>query len=344
MMTLYASWKIRNFHIAYTNSKVEDPRSAMRIPIISGSGRSGTTWVLDVLAKANDMRTAFEPLHPVVLKKISDYSNRFIRDGETHDDLKRYLTNIFSGDFRNTWIDYRVRPDRLVPSLENISGKDKTRAFLAKWKKLFRQSLMYRRNFGKPVITKFIRANLMYLWLLENFNARIVHIMRHPGAVIESKLRLGGDDWNPTSEMSRYLQQKPVKTWLSGYMDCDEIDDLSSAGQFALIWCIENCIPMSVTDDRVLTVHFETLAAHDQSVWEQLVNHLDLAKIPTTSQLIKPSQQSRPEDKLTTYDFKMTYRWRSSLSGKDLKEIDRVLDCFGVGKYSVDLTQPLAEN
>ena len=316
----------------------------MGIPIISGSGRSGTTWVLDVLAEANDMRTAFEPLHPVVLKKLSDYSNRFIGDDETHNDLKRYLSNILSGDFRNTWIDYRVRPDRLVPTMANISGKAKIRIFWARWKTLFRQSSIYRKNIGKPVITKFIRANLMYPWLLENFNARIIHIMRHPCAVIESKLRLGGDDWNPRSEMSRYLQQEPVNTWLNGYMDKDEIENLSSTGQFALIWCIENSLPMSINDDRVLMVHFETLAAHNQSAWEQVVNHLELTKIPTTRQLIKPSQQTRPEDKSTKYDFKMTYRWRNSLSEKDLKEIDRVLTTFGVGEYSVDVTEPLAKN
>lgn len=316
----------------------------MRIPIISGSGRSGTTWILDVLAGANDMRTAFEPLHPVVSEMTSNYSNRFIKDGETHDDLKRYLSNIFSGDFRDTWIDYRVRPDRLVPTLANISGKDNGRVFLARWKTLFRQSSTYRRNIGKPVITKFIRANLMYLWLLENFNARIIHIIRHPCAVIESKLRLGGADWNPTSEMSRYLQQEPVKTWLNGYMDSNEIDNLCSAGQFALVWCIENSIPMSINDDRVLMVHFETLAAHNQSAWKQVANHLGLAEIPKTRQLIKPSQQTRPENKSTNYDYKMTYRWRSSLSKKDLKEIDRVLSSFDVGVYSVDLTEPLLKN
>jgi len=34
--------------------------------LIAGSGRSGTTWVLDALADANDLRPVFEPLHPMV--------------------------------------------------------------------------------------------------------------------------------------------------------------------------------------------------------------------------------------------------------------------------------------
>ena len=41
--------------------------------IIAGSGRSGTTWVLDAVAEANQLRTKFEPLGPDERWQLVEY-------------------------------------------------------------------------------------------------------------------------------------------------------------------------------------------------------------------------------------------------------------------------------
>ncbi|MFK5951080.1 MAG: sulfotransferase [Methylococcales bacterium] len=315
------------------------------IPVISGSGRSGTTWVLDVLAQANQMRTAFEPLHPIAVSEMKQYANLPINRTDVHLELLAFLTNIFSGNFKSLWIDYRVRPDRLIPSLRHLSSFTKLHEYLARWRKLYRQSSCYKKYMGRPVITKFIRANLMYNWLLENFNLKIVHVTRHPCAVIESKLRLGGDDWDVEKELHAYLDKDYISEWVALYIQTAQIEGLSEAGRYALIWCIENILPFSednhALEKQVLKVHFESLASHDAEVWMSVCSHLTLKNVPGKALLIKPSQQARPENKAVNYDKKMTNGWRQRLTIETMTEIELILKYFKVTEYSIDSLDPI---
>lgn len=313
------------------------------IPIISGSGRSGTTWVQDVLAQSNDLRTAFEPLHPAAVPGMQQYANSIIESDEVHLQLETYLSKNFKGDFRSLWVDYRVRPDRLMPYPVNLAGIRKTHEYFARWRKLFRQKAIYRHNIGKPVITKFIRANLMYSWILKHFEAKIVHIIRHPCAVIESKLRLGGDDWDVDQELVRYLQQQPVYNWVSAYMSSGEIDSLTIVGRYALIWCIENTMPLLTSDSRILKVYFESLAGHDDSTWKMVCAHLQLEHVPGAALMSKPSQQARPENRDKIYGRKMTSSWRERMADNQIKEIEDVLLRFNITEYSVSQSEPLTK-
>lgn len=311
------------------------------IPVISGSGRSGTTWVLDVLARANNMRAAFEPLHPVVVPKMADYAGRYIHANEDMPELNRYLTNIFNGDYRNIWVDYRVRKDRLSPAYRNLAGFTRFHEYIARWRKLYRQYRMYSGNTGKTVLTKFIRANLMYTWILANFNARIIHITRHPCAVIESKLRLGGDDWDVDDELARCLKQKPVTDWVHGYIPDEDITGLSVTGKYALIWCIENILSMTTGNDDLLKVYYESLASHDTASWQTICSHLSMSNIPESDELIKPSQQARPENRDTSYSKDVVSSWSERMTDADKREIEAVLKLFNVSDYAVDMPEPI---
>ena len=224
--------------------------SAIKIPVISGSGRSGTTWVLDALAQANELRPVFEPLHPVIACAMSQYTGKYIHGEEINNELEQYLANIFSGEFKNIWIDYRVRPDRLMPYYNNFTSYDGVKEFFARWVKLYRQYKKYRIYLERPVIVKFIRANLMHDWLISRFDTRIAHVKRHPCAVIESKLRLGGDDWNVDTELNRYIMQPEISNWINKYIHVSENTELTDVEKHAIIWAVENESPYSKSLDR----------------------------------------------------------------------------------------------
>ena len=159
--------------------------------IVMGSGRSGTTWVVDALAEANQLRTIFEPLHPSVSKIGSRYAYRYIKSGTDEPELHSFVQSLVSGEFRSIWSDYRVRTDRLYPTLGRLASREKLKLLVARWRKLIRQRNKYRKEQGRQPIIKFIRANLMAGWIRSEFNARIVVIVRHPGSVIASKMHLG---------------------------------------------------------------------------------------------------------------------------------------------------------
>ena len=83
--------------------------------IIAGSGRSGTTWVQDVLAIANDRDTVFEPLHPAGAKKARPFSYKYHDPSEKVDDLYRFINTALKGEMRTLWAVYRIRPDKFNP-------------------------------------------------------------------------------------------------------------------------------------------------------------------------------------------------------------------------------------
>ncbi len=325
---------------------MDKQQKQVRIPVISGSGRSGTTWVLDVLAQSNDMRTAFEPLHPIAVPLMDEYANMYLTEYDDSPRLSEFLIKVFSGKFKNIWVSYRVRPDRLMPFPQNFLGYRRLHEYLARWRKLYRQMAVYKKDIGKPVITKFIRANMMYAWLLKNFNIRIVHVIRHPCAVIESKLRLGGDDWDVDKELKAYLDQSRIADWVKNFIEPEAVESLTETGRYALIWCIENILPFSddtvtVAGEHLLKVHFESLAAQDMNVWMAVSQHLGLQEVPDQSLLVKPSQQARPENKDKNYNKQMTSGWRKRLSAGMISEIESVLNSFKVTEYSINSAEPI---
>ena len=81
--------------------------------LIAGSGRSGTTWILDVLTQVNGMRPIFEPLHPTAVPAAASFANQYIDPDRKMLELKQFLDGVFNGELHSLWTDYRIRPPML---------------------------------------------------------------------------------------------------------------------------------------------------------------------------------------------------------------------------------------
>jgi len=161
--------------------------------IIAGSGRSGTTWILDALAEVNGLRPVFEPLHPKSVQGAEPYAYHYFSPQTEAADLEVFLNQFFTGTYHSIWTDFRIRPIRLMPRWRNFTSLGRMYALFSEWRGAVRRFVHYRGMLGNsPILVKMIRANLMLGWLREKFDARIVFVVRHPGAVVESKVRLGG--------------------------------------------------------------------------------------------------------------------------------------------------------
>lgn len=68
--------------------------------IIAGSGRSGTTWVLDSLADVNRMRTVFEPLNPAGAPAAAPMAYQYIEAAADAPELMAFMERVFSGNMR----------------------------------------------------------------------------------------------------------------------------------------------------------------------------------------------------------------------------------------------------
>lgn len=143
--------------------------------VILGFGRSGTTWLSDVVSKVLGGLLLFEPLHPQVCDFAAEVcyapSPALIGAQRLHDHLGAAMTAVC----RHRWL---LRNHLFTP-LEDVS-----------------QSYIDMVWNECPVIGfKEIRANFLIDWLIEQFDARIVFLLRHPCSVLAS-LRRRANFWN----------------------------------------------------------------------------------------------------------------------------------------------------
>ena len=311
--------------------------------IIAGSGRSGTTWVLDVIAQANNLRTVFEPLHPIGVSSARPFANRYVRDDANEPELRSFMDKVFSGMFKGLWANYRLRPDRLHPTYHN-SGPLRHRLGSLKhyYQKLVVHYFRYHKVKTNNLIVKFTRANLMLGWLSKNYSAKILLIVRHPCAVVDSKIRLGGPDWEYEALLHQYSQdgqlvedyQHKLKAVLKG--------PLSPVAGHTVIWCIENVLPIHNAKRKGHgVVFYENLMVNSDNEWDRIIRSLDLDNLPDKGMLIQPSQQISKEMRGKTFNHNQISRWMKSFSEQQLAEIDKILKIFEVSIYSTFDSMPI---
>lgn len=297
--------------------------------IIAGSGRSGTTWVLDALAEANGLRTIFEPLNPAGVKESLNFGNQLVDENIQWPALKKYMDTVFSGDLKSLWADYRIRSDSL--KLNNDF-----RTLKVYYKKLCKNYFTYRKiKQRKNLIVKFIRANLMLGWLSKNITPKIVLIMRHPGAVISSKLALGGKGWSHEKVLKSYINDQNIFNRYSMQLKNLDYKNLSPVAGHTIIWCIENMIPLEDSvNNGYCVVFYEDLLANGEKEWECLIQYLGLISAPNVEMLTRPSQQVSNEMRNNKFDQSRIEKWMKKLSKEDLIEVDTVLKQFEVPCYN----------
>jgi hypothetical protein len=196
--------------------------------VIAGSGRSGTTWVEEIVNAGRWARVMFEPLRVSEvpeLRPLGAYT--YLRPGDT-----RYLElveRLLSGHPRhNRWVNHqnytRVATRRIV---------------------------------------KEIRAHGMLAWLSAAFpRTPVLFAVRHPVTVVSSQQRMG---WR--AQLQRFTSQPElVNDHLSSIIGViEEIE--TDAQALAAHWCIENLVAFRTMGGTAATlVPYESLVA-DPTAW-----------------------------------------------------------------------------
>jgi Sulfotransferase family len=261
--------------------------------LVAGSGRSGTTWVQELINHAHDHRVIFEPFLGSVVPFCRHFERKqYLRDADDSAEFLGPARTILGGEFRNEWTDqYNDRP-------------------------------VYHKR-----LIKEIRANLLLHWLRRHFPATpIVFLMRHPCAVVASQLR---GRWRlNASDLLR--QSQLVDDFLvpfAGLIRCaqDEFDNL------LLVWCIENYIPLrQFGRGEILLLFYEELIRHPEREIERLFRFLKRPVEPGAfEQLRRPSAQSRSWSAILTGDDPLD-SWRSHIDENQLRRALLFLRLFGL--------------
>ena len=178
--------------------------------LLVGSGRSGTTWITEILTSDPWVQEVFEPLAPfwnkAVVKAVcwngSPYSidGWYLDSASQDEEWRRVWEDIFQRKYRNYWTDIN-------------------------------------RNFCRSELNIFkeIRANLMLGFLWKEFAPRFIYIIRNPISVIESRVTA---KWEPDLRKLRE-QSKLMDCFFNNQRDFF-LDDVSLVVKHAVWWSVEN--------------------------------------------------------------------------------------------------------
>jgi hypothetical protein len=222
---------------------------------------------------------------------------RYLRPGVEYPEWEDFLYRVLKGQVRSVWT------DRLRTSL-----------------------------FPDRFVIKSIRANLMLAFIHENFQPKIIYMLRHPCAVIASRLDLG---WQ--ADVMDILKQEPLvedhlRPWVAAIEE--ERDNL---GAHAIWWAVENAVARrQLVNIPHLALTYEQLCLEPEGHIPEVFSFLGLP-MPEFSNLQSVIQ--RPS-KLSIRDVTYTSTvdrlssWKKQIKSEDQKRILDWAHRLGVTTYS----------
>ncbi len=308
-----------------------------KVIIIAGSGRSGTTWIQDAIAGGNSMRTLFEPLHPIGVPSAHHFGYQYVKAGVEHPSLKTFMDRAFAGQMKSLWANYRIRPDRfnlLKYRLPNV---------IYNVKKLIKHYPIYRPTTAanNGLVVKFIRANLMLSWLAQAYKHPILFVVRHPAAVVASRINMGTTDWSAENALSHYIKDPNILLTMQNEFGVDIRQAISPAAILTSVWCVENLLPLRWAKEFGFSVTaYETLLIDPDKEWARVGKNLGLDQVPCQQALVTPSQQVATNMQGQTFGKSHLGKWRTSLNQKQLDDIQNILNNFKVSIYNINEDLP----
>lgn len=188
-------------------------------------------------------------------------------------------------------------------------------------------------------LVKTIRANLCLKWLKTHFpQVRQVLVIRHPCAVVASKLRVG---WGWREDLGAILQQPRLhddyaKRWEGAIRAASTPEEYH-----AVLWCIQNAVPLLQFEPDELTVTFyERLCREPARELRRVFAALGLAYEETAEHTSRrPSLTAKVDSAMFTGDDRVE-RWKQLLPELQAERILRVVSDFGMGHLYGDSTMP----
>jgi hypothetical protein len=263
--------------------------------LIAGTGRSGTTWLSDVIASQIPSRIMFEPFHSELVEEFAKFHYfHYAHPREDNHELYDFCHKILTGDIRNDWIDRQV--DHLNPH--------------------------YR-------IIKDIRANLFLNWIANNFSkVPIIFIIRHPCAVVLSRMKMC---WATDTDIEPFLSQpRLIDDFLA-----DKLDIIRRATtpeqKHAVIWCVSNLVPiLQFSSNGLNPIFYENLCLQPEVEIPKIFRTIGCEYRESIYEDIKkPSTTTVRSSAVLSGENRVT-RWQRELTPKQVDNILAIINEFGL--------------
>jgi len=256
---------------------------------LAGSGRSGTTWLSQIINHRRRYRYVFEPFNPREVGPFGHFrTKQYLRPDDRRGEFLRPARLALTGGLRHPWTD-------------RFNGR-----------------IVARRR-----LIKDIRANLLLGWINANFPGMpIILLLRHPCAVVTSRLALGWRD-----NLSETMEQQEL---VEDFLLPMEVEIRAAQGGFErhlFLWCIDNYVPLKqLGPERVHLIFYENLLARPdvelRSLFTRLGEDFD-ERVHAGMRHPSPlSRKDSPGPSLTG--------WRAHVNSHQLERAVEILRLFGL--------------
>ncbi|CAN5911115.1 hypothetical protein BH23ACT11_BH23ACT11_16340 [soil metagenome] len=267
---------------------------------LAGSGRSGTTWLSEIINYRNEYRYVFEPFYRDKVGLCKNFHRKqYLRPDDRRQEFLGPARKIMTGRVRNRWTDH------------------------------FNRKLIVRRR-----LIKDIRANLLLVWLNANFpEMPRIFMLRHPCAVTVSRLKMGWKDILADTMEQRNLVEDHLAPFEA------EIRNARTPFERSIfLWCIENYVPLrQLKTGAFHLVFYEHLCANPETELHRLFEYLGTNPDESIYRNIgRPSSLSRSESAVVLGERPVD-SWVGSVDASQLERAVEILSLFGLdGIYGED--------
>ncbi len=314
--------------------------------LVTGSHRSGSTWVGKVLSKSDNTLYVSEPFQP----------NGLLRKAYPQQVWFKYYTPNEKDDFldhlkRINSLGYTV-PEalHLINKLPNTDFRNPSGIFSnhfnyrnTPWRFRFYRDTVIRRIYNRQVvpIIKDPVAIFSCEWMAKNLNTRNIILIRHPAAFVSSLKRMG---WH--FSFTNFLQQKNLMSdYLYPYENemINVSNDIISTG--ALLW---NCFHSVIHQFQLkfpdwLYMKHEELSKHPHENFKNLCKYSGLDynnKIQSyVNETTLGSNADVPNKKIHQFvrDSKSSIKnWKNRLTKNEINQIRKLTEEVSSHFYSDD--------
>jgi len=272
--------------------------------LLAGTGRSGTTWISNIINYDNEYRDIFEPFSTVYTKECHGFAyKQYLRENDDNEYFLKTARMILSGRVGNKWID--------------------------QYNRLF---------FCKKRLVKDIRLNFLLKWIRIHFpEIPIVFLIRHPIAVAHSRLRLGWD-----THLEKILSQDElIEDFFQDTIDIIRKSRSKFERQIYL-WCIENYVPLkTLSRSDAYFACYESFCIQPEKESRKLLHWIGKGYDQRLKSVIgAPSKVSSSHSAVNTGDD-LVCNWKKEVTQTECNKAVDILSLFGMDHYYTDDPLPV---
>lgn len=274
---------------------------------LAGTGRSGGTWLSDIINQHNEYRFIFEPFHPKRAPWMKPFGERrYMRPEDNDPEFLALAQSIVEGRIRHAWTE---RFNRRLVAHARLIKED--------------------------------YANLMMKWLRVNFPGMpLILLLRHPCAVAASFVAHNYKG----AVMPLLDQEKLVEDFLHLYLD-DIRQAKDTFERTIFLWCVETLVPLrQCRPEEMHVVFFENLVQQPEAEIGRLFSYLGKSMDNLDLEKLKiPSLTARRASSAVWTGANRTDGWKKSVSDEQRRRALEILKLFGLDGVYSDASMPRVE-